>query len=198
MSGGNIDILLSLWAESLVAHNDSPPFINHKDMYSAIDSTPLGDVPWEHCSCKYSGEKPTGDVPSWMTADYDFWFRSPQELVMNLVSNPDFNGGFDISPLQEHDMEGNHHFQNFMLGNWVWKQAVCCASCYAFSMCNLCTGHNFSRPNNSWFHVHPNNTWERQNNCFSCYGRMNTGLSICLLGTYTTMFDVDTKMVLCF
>ena len=45
--GGNINILLSLWAASLVAHNNSPPFSKNKDMYSAIDPNPLSGIPWE-------------------------------------------------------------------------------------------------------------------------------------------------------
>ena len=40
MSAGNIDRLLEMWAASQLKHNDSPPFRNHKDLYSTIDSTP--------------------------------------------------------------------------------------------------------------------------------------------------------------
>jgi hypothetical protein len=38
--------------------------------------------------------------------------------------NADFNGEIDISPFQEYDADNNHRYQNFMSGNWVWKQAV--------------------------------------------------------------------------
>jgi len=41
MSGGNIDILLNLWATSLFKHDDQPPFTSHQDLYAAIDVTPL-------------------------------------------------------------------------------------------------------------------------------------------------------------
>lgn len=47
MSGGDIDFIFGLWAASLAPHSDTPPFANHVDMYDAIDSTPLGDVPWQ-------------------------------------------------------------------------------------------------------------------------------------------------------
>ena len=40
------------------------------------------------------------------------------------ISNPDFGGEFDYMPLQEYNMDSNHHFENFMSGNWAWKQAV--------------------------------------------------------------------------
>ena len=44
MSGGNIDFIFNLWAASLAAHNDTPRFANHTEMYNTIDSTPIGDV----------------------------------------------------------------------------------------------------------------------------------------------------------
>ena len=58
MSAGDIDFILHLWATSLAAHHESPPFSNHTEMYSAIDSTPLGDVPWESFSLEYGSEVP--------------------------------------------------------------------------------------------------------------------------------------------
>ena len=42
MSGGNIDTLLELWAASQLEHGASPPFSNHRDMYSTIDATSQG------------------------------------------------------------------------------------------------------------------------------------------------------------
>jgi hypothetical protein len=52
-----------------------------------------------------------------------------------MVSNPDFDGEFDVAPLQEHDMAGNHRFQNFMSGNWSWKQAVTVSICMFVVTC---------------------------------------------------------------
>lgn len=124
MSGGDIDFLFSLWAASLAAHDDNPPFASHNDLYDTIDATLLGDVPWESFSARYNGAKPDGEIPSWMTADFDVWFRDPHTVVKNLLSNPDFDNEFDYTPFQERDTEGNHRFQDFMSGNWAWKQAV--------------------------------------------------------------------------
>jgi hypothetical protein len=47
MSGGDIDILLNLWAALLVKHDDNPSFASHNNLYETIDATPLGDVLWE-------------------------------------------------------------------------------------------------------------------------------------------------------
>ena len=124
MLAGDIDILLDLWSASLFKHGDQPPFASHQELYDTIDSTPLGDVPWESFSVHYNGIRPENDVPSWMDAEYDVWFRNPHTLVQNILSNPDFDNEFDYTPLQEHDMDGNHRFENFMSGNWAWKQAV--------------------------------------------------------------------------
>jgi hypothetical protein len=123
MSGGHIDKLLGIWAATLVADGAKPPFKSHKDLYSTIDSTPHADCPWETLKLQYDGTKPERDIPPWMTSQYDVWYRDPCMLVKNILSNPGFNNEFDCAPLQEHDTDGNHRFQNFMSGNWCWKQA---------------------------------------------------------------------------
>jgi hypothetical protein len=59
----------------------------------------------------------------------EVWFRDPRSLVRNLLSNPGFDKEFDYAPFQEYDHKGNHQFQDFMSGDWAWKQAVSdCAS----------------------------------------------------------------------
>jgi hypothetical protein len=124
MSAGDINFLLNLWAASLAIHNDEPPFSKATDLYNTIDSTPLGDVAWESFSLQYNGNKPADNVPSWMQAEYDVWFRDPRHLVHNLLSNPDFKSDFDYAPYQEYSADGIHRFQDFMSGNWAWHQAV--------------------------------------------------------------------------
>jgi hypothetical protein len=124
MSAGDINFLLSLWAASLAVHGDEPPFSKATDMYNTIDSTPLGDLAWESFSLQYNGIRPVNNVPSWMEAEYDVWFRDPCILVRNLLSNPDFKTDFDYAPFQERTTDGTHRFQDFMSGNWAWTQAV--------------------------------------------------------------------------
>ncbi|KAG1837631.1 hypothetical protein DFJ58DRAFT_628057, partial [Suillus subalutaceus] len=77
MSGGDIDFIFNLWAASLAAHSKTPPFANHVDMYNVIDSTHLGDVPWQSFTSEYNGTLPEDDVPPWMTSEYDVWFQDP-------------------------------------------------------------------------------------------------------------------------
>ncbi|KAG1871596.1 hypothetical protein F4604DRAFT_1881075 [Suillus subluteus] len=102
MSAGNINFVFNLWAASLAAHGDTPPFTNHTDMYDTINSTPLGGVPWQSFSSQYN----------------------PQLLVHNIISNLDFKDEFDYAPVQEYSVsDGAHQFHDFMSGNWCWKQA---------------------------------------------------------------------------
>ncbi|KAG1860202.1 hypothetical protein DFJ58DRAFT_840084 [Suillus subalutaceus] len=74
MLGGDIDFIFNLWAASLAAHGETPPFANHIEMYNAIDLMPLGDVAWQSFTSEYNGALPEGDVPTWMTLEYDVWF----------------------------------------------------------------------------------------------------------------------------
>lgn len=124
ISGGDINFILNLWAASLVVHDDTPPFADHNEMYDIIDSMPIGDVPWESFSLQYNGIQPEGQVPLWITAEYDVWFHDPQILAHNLISNPDFKNAFDYALMQEYSTDEVHWFQNFMSGGWAWKQAV--------------------------------------------------------------------------
>jgi hypothetical protein len=124
MSAGDADFLFHLWAASLAAHNETPPFADHTEMYETIDSTPIGDVPWESFTLEYDGVRPNHDIPLWMTMEYDVWFRNPLDLVHNIISNPDFKDEFDYAPLQEYTTDGVHRFQDVMSGDWCWKQAV--------------------------------------------------------------------------
>ena len=124
MSARDINIILGLWAASLAVHGDDPPFSNVSHMYKTIDSTPLGDVPWEFVSLQYGGAQPEDNIPPWMKEGYNVWFRDPRALVHNILSNPDFESGFDYTPFQERTVDGVHRFCDFMSTNWAWKQGV--------------------------------------------------------------------------
>ena len=118
MSTRNIDNLLDLWAATLLKHGDTPPFANHTDLFNTIDSTPLGDIPWQTFSLNYNGEDPDG--PPWMTSMYDVWFRDPRLVVKNMIDNPDYGNQFDSAPTRTFDSEGHRQYQDFMTGDWVW------------------------------------------------------------------------------
>ncbi|KAH9165255.1 hypothetical protein EDB89DRAFT_2116109 [Lactarius sanguifluus] len=100
-----------------------PPFRNHDELYDTIDLTPLGGIPWESFSVKYNEDVPDDKRVSWMDAEYEAWFRDPQQLVLNIISSPDFKDAFDYAPFHEYDKDLNHRFHNFMSGDWAWIQA---------------------------------------------------------------------------
>ena len=160
MSAADINILLNLWVASLVPYGAEPPFSNHNDLYKTIDSSPLGGMPWESFMLNYGRERPEGSCPSWMDADYEIWFRDPKKIIHNLIAKPNFKDEFDYVPYHEYK-DGVHHFQDFMLGDWAWKQAVRhIFPIYPF-LIKTDVDHNCRRSCNAWHYVRTHHSWER-------------------------------------
>jgi hypothetical protein len=131
LSAAGIDSLMDLWRASFLQsgiRDGGPPFLNHSELYDTIDSTPLGDVPWQSFSLSYDGQLPDDKVPTWMTDTFDVWFRDPHLIVTNILANPDFTSEFDLVPFRKFDANGNQIWQDFMSGSWAWTQAVCRAA----------------------------------------------------------------------
>ena len=125
MSAGNINTILNLWAVSLAAHDDTPPFPNSADMYSTINTTPLCSVPRQSFTLQLKGAESSGEVPAWIKVEYEVWFWDPPTLVLNLLSNPDFESGSNYAPYQELTQDELCQFCDFMSGIWAWTQGVC-------------------------------------------------------------------------
>ena len=126
MPAGQIDDLLDIIAAMQALSGGEATFTTHKDLYQTIDATKLSDAAWSHFNLNFQGEK---DNPPllWQTEEFTVWFRDPQTILHNLLSNPDFKNGFDYVPFQEHNKD-NHRYENFMSGNWCWRQVVHCIS----------------------------------------------------------------------
>ena len=58
------------------------PFATHKDLYSTIDTTNLGDTPWHYFNVNYQGEKST-NPPPWQSEDFAIWFCNPLMVLHN-------------------------------------------------------------------------------------------------------------------
>ncbi|KAG2036149.1 hypothetical protein BDR03DRAFT_983111 [Suillus americanus] len=129
----DIDKLMYLWGQTLVHHRDTPPFSDHKDLYSTIDAIPLGEVPWESFTMKFNGE---GSVPSdsdleacplWMDTPYTAWFQDPHAMICNMLANPDFKDEMEYVPYCEwkgEEGDTKQQWHNVMSGDWAWNQAV--------------------------------------------------------------------------
>lgn len=125
MPATQINILLDLWASTLLKHNDKPPFANHQDLYEVIDSSPFGHVKWQSFVVEYNGERPENNSPPWMNEKYDVWFRDPREVVRNMLANPMFANEMDYRAYREYSTETDERqWKDFMSGDWAWEQAV--------------------------------------------------------------------------
>ncbi|KAF9487603.1 hypothetical protein BDN71DRAFT_1404501, partial [Pleurotus eryngii] len=140
MSASNLDELFMIlshpgnMAEQDLSDNDDTepptvrrsPFKDHDDMYSAIDSSLLGDAPW-HC---YQIDSDDLDDPcQWKQKTYNVWYRDPDVVLQNMLdnlcgntNNPDFNGEFDYSPYIEVDEQelGQRRWGDVMSANFAW------------------------------------------------------------------------------
>lgn len=134
MPGREIGELMQIWSTTLPAGQD-PPFADHNDLYDTIDATTLGDAPWQSFSINYSGECPrNGNIPSWMLAEFDVWFRDPKVVLRNQLKNPDFKDEFDYAPYQRFNDSGEHEWKDFMSANWGYEQAVRAPMLFSYSM----------------------------------------------------------------
>ena len=145
MSGPNINILMELWAaysalrdpQDMSSLNLSP-FPEHRDMYSTIDAIPIGGVPWQSVTLSFNGSIPENDPPSWMIAGHTIWFRDPRLLFKKMLENPDFQDFFDYAPYRQYDAHHQRRYENFMSGDWAWKQAVStCSFLLYIQVCNI-------------------------------------------------------------
>jgi len=116
-------MLLKLWAESVEELGASAPFHNHEELYVVIDSLPLGDIPWQWMETLLSDD---GDqAPGWRHKTYKIWYWNPNIIVSNMLSNPDFDGQFNMCPYINLNTDGNCRWSNVMSTNIAWQ---CCVS----------------------------------------------------------------------
>jgi len=69
LSASNINALLEIWAQSVHDLDAFAPFKNHDDIYATIDSSVLGDVPWQ-CMVTEVPEDVDQRMQSWMQTSY--------------------------------------------------------------------------------------------------------------------------------
>ncbi|THU92773.1 hypothetical protein K435DRAFT_829595 [Dendrothele bispora CBS 962.96] len=118
MSGGNINELLRIWA----ADSDrDPPFANKADMLETIDTTIVGDIPWQCFTLSYDSPLPDKPEP-WMKKKFEVYYRDPRLLLQQQLGSRDFVGEIDHAPKKVVDQNGRV-FENFMEGQWIWQQA---------------------------------------------------------------------------
>lgn len=70
------------------------------------------------------GPLPRTNVPSWMQAKHEVWFRDTKEVAESILGNPDFADAMDYAPYMDLDNDDCRRYSNFMSGLWSWEQAV--------------------------------------------------------------------------
>ncbi|KAJ7761559.1 hypothetical protein DFH07DRAFT_867708 [Mycena maculata] len=70
---------------------------------------------------KTNGTHP-GDVTPWKTQEYLVHFRDPRKVLQQQLANPDFKGEMDFAPKRV-TVDGSREYEDFMSGNWAWRQA---------------------------------------------------------------------------
>ncbi|KIN95132.1 hypothetical protein M404DRAFT_34391 [Pisolithus tinctorius Marx 270] len=122
-----IDMLLEIWAMSLLALCGEPLFANQKDLYHIINSTSISEVKWESFVVWYANNGRDGqdsNMAPWMLDSYDVWYRDPRKVIHNVLARTDLIGQIDYIPYQEYDSTNNQrHWEDFMSGAWVWNKA---------------------------------------------------------------------------
>lgn len=168
MSNANVSRLMNL----LFAYNQqSPPFSHADDMLKTIDSITVGDVPWESFAVRYNGPQPEGQVPLWMNQEYDIWFHSPHQVVWNQIGNSDFATEMDYAPKWVFNEKGKQEYEDFMSGNWAWREAVSASIIYDqinSKQLISSTGQNHWRWAHAWCYTLPNYSQQRQDYSFCC------------------------------
>ena len=103
---------------------DTPaPFDNRDDMHAFIDSSVLGDVPWQ-CLVTTVPEGLGEGAPSWRRTPHEIWYHDPDSVVSAMLRNPDFQGQFDLRPYVDINANGTRQWSNVMSGNIAWRRSV--------------------------------------------------------------------------
>ncbi|KAJ7877130.1 hypothetical protein B0H13DRAFT_2235917 [Mycena leptocephala] len=121
ISAGAIDELMQNWAARPESAGD-PPFADHEDLYNTIDATEIGHVPWESFTVSYNKPLVPGDVTPWKTQEYVVHFRDPAKSFISNSQIPTSKRKW-ILRLNKSSRRGSRVYQDFMSGNWAWRQA---------------------------------------------------------------------------
>ncbi|KAF8219728.1 hypothetical protein L208DRAFT_1382909 [Tricholoma matsutake] len=113
----NINYLLELWGLSLMKHGDLGLFDTYKQIYETIDANTLGNAPWKCFQAGFYIDLPE-DAPCRKQQSYEVWYHDPDVVITNLLDNPDFNGEFGMTPYVHLDVDGKHHWSDFMSSNY--------------------------------------------------------------------------------
>ncbi|KAJ7256417.1 hypothetical protein C8J57DRAFT_1437043 [Mycena rebaudengoi] len=103
MSAGTIDNLMQNWAARPESTGDSP-FADHEDLYN------------------YNQPVAPGDNTLWKMQEHVVHFHDSRKILQQQLTNPDFKSEMDFT-LKQIFVNGSRQYEDFMSGNWAWRQA---------------------------------------------------------------------------
>ncbi|KAL0058867.1 hypothetical protein AAF712_014428 [Marasmius tenuissimus] len=101
---------------------DAAPLESHRELLSMIDSIKAGDAPW--ICYETSTEDSENDTPEYKRTKYQVWYRNPDTVISNILSNPDFANEFDAAPYVHLNNEGKRRVSDFMSGNFAFRHST--------------------------------------------------------------------------
>ncbi|KAF5349441.1 hypothetical protein D9758_014607 [Tetrapyrgos nigripes] len=118
MSQGNVDELMDIWSlfgSQCHPEDDdaaSAPFHDYKDLFEDIDRIQAGDAPWK-CFQTVVDESLGSSAPEWQKTSYQVWYRDPDVVISQILSNPLLIHDFDPCPYIHLDPHGKRRWSDF-------------------------------------------------------------------------------------
>ncbi|KIK20225.1 hypothetical protein PISMIDRAFT_106273, partial [Pisolithus microcarpus 441] len=137
MPARKIDMLLNIWAVSLIGLGGQPLYTNHTDLYHVIDSTHTGDIKWDSFTIWYTGEEQQSVPAPWMFDSYEVWYHDPHEVIHNILASPEFTDKLDYVPYWEYDASNNERTSCQVTGHGS-KQYVALLTLIQVSLIRWC------------------------------------------------------------
>ncbi|KAI6037783.1 hypothetical protein EDC04DRAFT_2868601 [Pisolithus marmoratus] len=124
MLASQINMLLKIWATSLIKLGGNPLFANHMDLYCVIDSMSVGAVKWENFKitykCKCQDRQNTDEQDELIKLA---GLGDPHQVIHNLLGCTDIKDEMDFVPYQEFNaMNKQRCWEDFMSGDWAWEE----------------------------------------------------------------------------
>ncbi|KAJ3791358.1 hypothetical protein GGU11DRAFT_751978 [Lentinula aff. detonsa] len=88
-----------------------------------IDSIQDGSAPWQ-CLETEIDKNITPDAPEWQKTSYQVWYRDPDIVISNILSNPQFSSTFDYASYIHIGKDGKRRWSDMMSGNFAYGQST--------------------------------------------------------------------------
>ncbi|KAG6870180.1 hypothetical protein C0992_000828, partial [Termitomyces sp. T32_za158] len=87
---------MQIWA-ARHSNNKGAPFSSKEHLHEVIDSTTLGDVPWESFTVYYNGSINEAEAASWKVKGWDVWYGNARSVLHNQLGNTEIGNEFDVA-----------------------------------------------------------------------------------------------------